>query len=184
MRASVDEVLRAAEEEGIDAQAAKGGTISLARTRPQWERAQHEVADARQWGRDEHELRLLDAEEAKAVLAGTRVRGATYTPDCAAIHPARLVRGLAEAVERRGVTIHERTRATAIAPGRVVTDHGILRAENVIRATEGYTCTLEGQKRQVIPVYSLVDRHRAAAAETSGTRSGCGGARRSATSVT
>ena len=156
MRASVDEVLRAAEEEGIDAQAAKGGTISLARTRPQWERAQHEVADARQWGRDEHELRLLDAEEARAVLTGTRVRGATYTPDCAAIHPARLVRGLAEAVERRGVTIHERTRAKAVAPGRVVTDHGILRAENVIRATEGYTCTLEGQKRQVIPVYSLV----------------------------
>ena len=28
---------------------------------------------------------------------------ATYTPHCAAIHPARLVRGLAEAVERRGV---------------------------------------------------------------------------------
>ncbi len=156
MRASVDEVLLAAEEEGIDAQAVKGGTISLARTRPQWERAQHEVAEARRWGRDEHELRLLDAEGAKAVLAGTHVRGATYTPDCAALHPARLARGLAEAVERRGVTLHERTRARSIAPGRVVTDRGILRAENVIRATEGYTCTLEGQKRQVIPVYSLI----------------------------
>ena len=156
MRASVDEVLQAAEEEGIDAQATKGGTISLARTGPQWERAQQEVADARRWGRDEHELRLLDAEEATAVLAGTRVRGATYTPDCAAIHPARLVRGLAEAVERRGVTLHEHTRAEAIAPGRVVTDHGTLRAEHVIRATEGYTCTLQGQKREVIPVYSLV----------------------------
>ncbi|MFZ2015655.1 MAG: FAD-binding oxidoreductase [Nocardioides sp.] len=156
MRASVDEVLLAAEEEGIDAHAVKGGTISLARSRPQWERAQHEVADARRWGRDENELRLLGAEEAQAVLAGTHVRGATYTPDCAAIHPARLARGLAEAVERRGVTIHERTRARSIAPGRVVTDRGILRAENVIRATEGYTCTLDGQKRQVIPVYSLI----------------------------
>ncbi len=35
---------------------------------------------------------------------------ATYTPDCAALHPARLVRGLARAVERRGGGIHERTR--------------------------------------------------------------------------
>jgi len=156
MRASVDEVLRAAEEEGIDAQTAKGGTISLARTGPQWERAREEVAEARRWGRDEHDLRLLDAEEATAVLAGTHVRGATYTPDCAAIHPARLARGLAEAVERRGVTLHEQTRATSIAPGRVTTEHGVLRAENVIRATEGYTCSLAGQKRTVVPVYSLI----------------------------
>jgi glycine/D-amino acid oxidase-like deaminating enzyme len=156
MRASVDEVLRAAEVEGIDAHAAKGGTISLARTRPQWERARAEVAEARRWGRDDQDLRLLDAEEAQAVLAGTDVLGATYTPDCAAIHPARLARGLASAVERRGVTVHEHTRASAIAPGRVVTEHGILRAEHVIRATEGYTCTLEGQRRQVAPVYSLI----------------------------
>jgi glycine/D-amino acid oxidase-like deaminating enzyme len=156
MRATVDEVLRAAEEEGIDAQAAKGGTISLARSGPQWERAQQEVAEARRWGRDEQDLRLLDAEEATAVLASTHVRGATYTPDCAAIHPARLVRGLAAAVERRGVTIHEHTRVDSIAAGRVVTEHGIMRAEHVIRATEGYTGSLDDHKRDVAPVYSLI----------------------------
>ena len=31
----------------------------------------------------------------------TDVLGGTYTPHCAAVDPARLVRGLAEAVERR-----------------------------------------------------------------------------------
>ena len=156
MRESVDEVLRAAEEEGIDARAAKGGTVVLARSDAQWTRAQAEVDDARSWGRGEDELRLLDAVEATDVLAGTRVLGATYTPDCAAIHPARLVRGLADAVVRRGVALYEQTPATAITPGAVVTRRGNLRAERVIRATEGYTPTLHGERRRLIPVYSLI----------------------------
>jgi glycine/D-amino acid oxidase-like deaminating enzyme len=156
MRDSVDEVMRASDAEGIDAHAAKGGTVSLARSPAQWARARAEVEDARSWGRGEDDVRLLDAAEAADVLAATRVRGATYTPDCAAIHPARLVRGLAHAVVRRGVTLYERTPATAIAPGRVVTRSGIVRAEHVIRATEGYTRSLEGLRRRVIPVYSLI----------------------------
>jgi glycine/D-amino acid oxidase-like deaminating enzyme len=156
MRASVDEVLRAGEEEGIDFHAAKGGTISLARSSAQWARARAEVATAREWGLGEDDIRLLDAAEATDVLAGTQVRGATYTPDCAAIHPSRLVRGLADAVVRRGVALYERTPATSIASGRVVTRNGILRAEHVIRATEGYTRSLEGQRRRTVPVYSLI----------------------------
>ena len=60
--------------------------------------------------------------EATAVLRGTRVRGATYTPDCAAAPPRRgWCAGWPTAVERRGVTLHERTRVTAIEPGRAVT---------------------------------------------------------------
>jgi glycine/D-amino acid oxidase-like deaminating enzyme len=156
MRESVDEIIRTAAEEGIDFHAAKGGTITLARSRAQWARARGEVAEARRWGLDEDDLRLMDAAEATGVLAATRVLGATYTPDCAAIHPGRLVRGLADAVVRHGVALYERTPATSIAPGRVVTRHGILRAEHVIRATEGYTPTLEGQRRRMVPVYSLI----------------------------
>lgn len=156
MRATVDEVARVCAAEGIDAHLAKGGTIALARGRAQWRRAQAEVAEARTWGRGEDDLQLLGAGEAAAILRGTRTVGATYTPDCAALHPARLVRGLAEAVERRGVSVHERTRVTAIEPGRAVTEHGVVRAETVVRATEGYTARLPGQSRTLIPVYSLV----------------------------
>ncbi len=156
MRESVDEVLRSAAEEGIDFHAAKGGTIALARSSAQWARARQSVAEARSWGLGEDDVRLLDADQATEVLAGTRVRGATYTPDCAAIHPGRLVRGLADAVVRRGVALYEQTPATAIEPGRVVTRNGILRAEHVIRATEGYTRSLEGLRRRTVPVYSLI----------------------------
>lgn len=156
MRETVDEVGRVAAAEGIDAHLAKGGTIALARSRAQWRRARAEVADARTWDRGEDDVRLLDRDEATAVLHGTRTVGATYTPDCAAVHPARLVRGLADAVERRGVTIHERTRVQSIEPGRAHTGHGDVRARTVLRATEGYTANLPGEERSVVPVYSLV----------------------------
>ncbi len=156
MRATGDEVLTVAAAEGIDARARKGGTIALARTPSQWRRAQDEVAHARTWGREEDDVRLLDAGHARARLAATDVLGATFTPDCAAVHPARLVRGVARAVERRGGVIHERTRVSAIAPHRVDTDHGVVRADVTVRATEGYTAGLEGMRRDVAPVYSLV----------------------------
>ena len=143
MRGTVDEVLRVAGVEGIDAHAAKGGTIVPART-------------AVQWGRGEDDVALLSAAEAEAVLAATRTRGATYTPDCAAVHPARLVRGLASAVERHGVAVHERTRVTTIEPGRAVTEHGTVQADVVVRATEGYTASLSGQRRTMAPVHSLI----------------------------
>jgi glycine/D-amino acid oxidase-like deaminating enzyme len=98
-----------------------------------------EVAEARAWGRGEDELVLLDAAQATDRLAADGVLGGTWTPDCAAVHPLRLVRGLAEAVERRGGVVHERTRVTRLEPGRAVTRHGTVRAEVVVRATEAWT---------------------------------------------
>lgn len=156
MRDSVREVADAASDLGIDAQLARGGTIALVRSPAQLHRAQAEVAHARSWGVTEEQLAMLDADEARARLDATRTIAATYTPDCAAIHPLRLVRGLADAVERRGVVVHERTRVTAIEPGRATTPAGTVTAGTVVRATEGYTPGLPGHRREVIPVYSLV----------------------------
>jgi glycine/D-amino acid oxidase-like deaminating enzyme len=156
MRATVDEVGRAVEAEGIDAHWAKGGTVVLARTRAQLTRARADVEHARRWGQGEDDVRLLDGQEARSMLAATQVRGATYTPDCAVVHPGRLVAGLADAVERRGVTIYEGTRATGLEQGQVRTDRGTVRADIVVRATEGYTRSLRGRRRELAPVYSLI----------------------------
>jgi glycine/D-amino acid oxidase-like deaminating enzyme len=87
--------------------------------------------------------------------------GATFTPHCAAIQPALLARGLADAVERRGVRLHERTEVLDICPagGRgpsVVTNGGTVHAEVVVRATEAWTPTLPGSERDIVPVYSLM----------------------------
>jgi glycine/D-amino acid oxidase-like deaminating enzyme len=153
MRATIDEVAQVVHEEGIDAELTKGGTVVLARTAPQLARARAEASTAADWDED---LTFLTADQARARINATGVLGATYTPDCAALHPAKLARGLARAVERHGVTLHERTRVTAIRPHEAITDRGTVRAEVVVRATEGYTPGLAGLRRALIPVYSLI----------------------------
>jgi glycine/D-amino acid oxidase-like deaminating enzyme len=140
---AVDEVGRVAAAEGIDCDYAKGGTISLARTRAQLRRIRDEPG-------------FVDADAARRICGATRVLGGLYSPDCAALHPAKLVRGLATAAERRGVTIHEGTRVLRLTRGEVVTDRGTVRARTVVRALEGYTPSLPGHRRTVAPVYSLM----------------------------
>lgn len=156
MQLAVDEVGRVAALEGIDCSWRKGGTVALARTPMQLRRAETDVQDARSWGFGPDDLRLLDVQEARGRLAATDVLGGTYTPHCAAVHPARLVRGLARAVEARGVTIHETTPVTSIEPHLVRTTRGTVRADVVVRATEGFTATLPGHRRDIAPVYSLM----------------------------
>ena len=156
MVGSVDEVGRVAAEEGIDAHVARGGTIALARSGPQLTRARAEVEHARSWGLGEGDLRLLDADETRTVAGANDVLGATYTPHCSALHPARLARGLAATVVRRGVRLHEQTRVLRISPGVVTTERGSVRARHVVRATEGYTRDLAGERRTLAPIHSLV----------------------------
>jgi glycine/D-amino acid oxidase-like deaminating enzyme len=154
--ATVDEVGRVAAEESIDCGFRKGGTIGLARTPVQLERARAEVAAARAGDLGDHHLEWLPADEASSRLAATDVLGATYTPHCAAIDPFRLVRGLADAVLRRGVDIYEATPVTRLSAGEAVTPYGAIRAQVIVRATEGYTAGLPGQRRAMLPVYSLM----------------------------
>lgn len=156
MQETVREVGRVVEREGIDAHYRRGGTVSLARTPVQLARLTEAVRTARSRGFTEDDERMLGADEARAILGAGDVLGGTFTPHCAAVHPARLVRGLARVVEAAGVTIFEQTTVRSIEPGRVTTDAGVVRAEIVLRATEGYTPTLRGERRTVVPVYSLM----------------------------
>lgn len=156
MIASVDEISRVADLEGWDIQWRKGGTLIAARTPLQWQSAQEEVASARSWGFGSNHLHLLGRDEARSRIGASDVLGATFTPDCAALNPARLVRQLAAAVVRSGVRLHEHTRVSAIEPGIVRTEHGTVRADVVVRATEGYTRSLTGQMRTLAPVYSMM----------------------------
>ncbi len=156
MHETVREVGRAVEAEGIDADYHRGGRVTLARSPVQLDRIRGEVATAHARGFTEEDERLLDADEASGILGATSVLGGSFTPHCAVVHPSRLVRGLARVVEASGVTIHEQTRVSSIAQGRVETDAGTVRAEVVVRATEGYTARLPGLRRTVAPVYSLM----------------------------
>lgn len=147
---TVDEVGRVLRSAGIDADFARGGTLAYARSAPQKRAALGEIAQANAYGVDE--LTWLGADEARAEGA----LGAVLDRNCARLHPAKLVRGLASAVERRGVRILEGTEVTAIAPGRVTTTRGVVTADRIVRATEGYTAGLRGERRRLLPLYSLM----------------------------
>jgi glycine/D-amino acid oxidase-like deaminating enzyme len=153
---TVDEVGRVCVAEGIDCGFAKGGTVRVARNDAQLARQRKEVEHHHAAGLSDDDLRVLDRTEAHRRLAATDIVGGLFFAHTAALHPAKLVHGLAHAVERRGVTIAERTTATRIAPGVVDTDHGRLRAPTIVRATEGYTASLDGEARTLAPLYSLM----------------------------
>lgn len=153
---TVAEVGRVVAAEGIQCDWAHGGTVSVARNAAQAERLRGHVEHLRHYGATEDDMTLLDAGETAARCATTDIVVGAFTPHCAAIQPARLVRGLGRAVERRGVVIHESTRVEEIRPRRVVTSAGTVRAEVVVRATEAFTPGIKGLRRVVAPVYSLM----------------------------
>lgn len=151
LRDTVPEVIRAARTEGIEADIHETRELCVAFNAPQMDRLRAEVAERQHWGED---LWLLDAAETARRLHLPGAVGAYELPGVARVQPARLVMGLARAVERLGVPIHEGTRALALRPGAVVTDRGTLAARIVLRCTEGYTAALPGASRSCLPLNS------------------------------
>lgn len=151
---SVSDLGDTARSEGWDIHWAHGGTIVAARTPLQLERSGTEVAEAEEWGLDAP--RLLSAAQATSIMRATDTLGGTFTPHCAALHPARLVRLLARTVVERGCLLFEHTRVEHMEPGAARTTRGTVRARYVIRATEGYTSRMAGMRRTLAPVYSLM----------------------------
>jgi glycine/D-amino acid oxidase-like deaminating enzyme len=153
---SVDEVGRVSEKESIDCHFTKGGNITVA-TEEAHRESLLEDADAwRKLGFGEEDIHWLEPDDCAKRIAPARNFGGLYFSHCASIHPARLVRGLAEVVERRGVQIYERSPVTAIETGGVATAAGRVRAKTVVRATEGYTKTLPGHRLRLMPLHSMM----------------------------
>lgn len=153
---TVDEVGRVCQAENIDCHYARGGTLRVATAGFHADVHRRELDARYRLGFTEADYRWLDPETARARLNLQPNHGALYSAHCAAIQPARLVRGLADAAMRLGVRLLERTPVQRIQPGLVVTNRGSMRAARIIRATEGYTASLEGERRAVLPVYSMM----------------------------
>ncbi len=140
VRGSVDEVIAVARLEEIEADIVRSGVLHVARSQAQADRLGGELSAAQ-------------------VAERVRVAGAVsghFDPDCARVHPAKLVAGVARAVRERGVRIHEGTRAVRIEPGAVVTDRGTVRAPVVLRCLEGFTAGLTGHRREWLPMNSAI----------------------------
>lgn len=152
MGGTVDEVIRVAEAEGIDADIRRTDELMIAVNPAQAARMQAEVDHRRAWGEDR--VRAIGRDEVMARVRIPEALGAMQVGGVARLQPAKLARGLAAAVERLGVRIAEGTAVTGIAAGAVTTARGTVRAPVILRATEGFTATLPGLRRDWLPLNS------------------------------
>lgn len=150
----VDEIGAVIEREKIDAKFAKAGVLMLARSPLEARSFRESVAEDRLWGFGPEDTVYLDRDEVHPRIRAAGLLGAKYNAHSASLDPARLVQGLAAAVERMGGTIFEQTRVQAIEPHRAVCERGTVSANYVIRATEAYSGWVNGYKRAIVPVHT------------------------------
>lgn len=154
MRGAVDEVIAVATAKGIDADIAKDGLLHVARNRAQLTRLQEALQFERTWGAGPEDFVVLSRDEMDDRIRIDNTQGGLYSPHCARVQPAKLVQGLARAVEAAGVTIYEQTTVTDIRQGRALTDRGTVRAPVILRCLEGFTATIPGERRNWLPMNS------------------------------
>jgi glycine/D-amino acid oxidase-like deaminating enzyme len=156
MNDAVDEVLRVTEAEGIDIDAVKSGIVAVARNPAQLQRLKAGVEEERRWGVTEDDVQLLARDELDARIRVAGALGGSWSRHCARIHPVKLARGLAAAVEALGVPIYEGTTVTEIRPHEAVTEHGTVRAKHVLRCLEGFSAGIKGERRTWLPMNSSI----------------------------
>jgi glycine/D-amino acid oxidase-like deaminating enzyme len=159
VQAAVDEIERVCNQEKIDAGFRRAGTLSLARSEHQLKAIQAGHRAYEQIGLADH-YQFLTPAQAEERIRVTNVHGALYTPDGASIHPGRLVRGLARAVEARGGIIYEQTAVEDFVSGEKAclrTSAGEVRARKaIVLAGEAYLTRFPKLHRSLLPVYSLI----------------------------
>ncbi|WP_022881039.1 NAD(P)/FAD-dependent oxidoreductase [Gryllotalpicola ginsengisoli] len=149
---AVDEVIRVAAAEGIDADIHKGGEFLVAYDAPQLERLIAFARSEQQWA--ETDLELYSAEEARRRIDVAGTMGAAWHPHTARLHPAKLAAGLRRTVLELGVELYEGTCVTELRPFAAITDRGVVQAAAIVRATEGFTAGLAGAHRDWLPLNS------------------------------
>ena len=159
MNSAVDEVSRFCHVESVDAHFHRGGILTLARGENQVSMLQASYdAYSRLGLREQYEL--LSPEQVQERIKVTRVCGALFARENASVHPARLVRGIARAIERRGATIYEKTQITGFKEGSaasLLAAGGEIRVRRaLVLAGESYLTQLSRLHRVVLPIYSLI----------------------------
>lgn len=152
-----DEVARVTEREGIACDLRKGGVLYCAARYPEQRvRLRRYLEQLRALGLGEDDYRWLGPSELAEQLRVANAHGALYSPHCATIDPAKLVRGLARCVEALGVQLCERSAVIDWRPGWVCTAQGSVRADWVVPAVEGYAAALAPLGQHQLPVQSLL----------------------------
>ncbi len=153
---TVREVGEVAQQESIDCHYERSGTLEVAVNPAHMQRLNAELEYARSLGFGEANYLPLTATQTTQRLNIHGTLGGLLLSDCAAIHPSRLARGLANTLEKMGVQIFEQSPVLSV-DGRVVrTAQARVTAETVILATESYSRDLPGLKRRLVPMHSMM----------------------------
>ena len=153
---AVTEVGRVAQHESIDCHFEQAGALEVAVLPAQLKRLREDLESMHGRGFSDKDYRWLSADETRGKLNIDRSLGGLLMSHCATIHPARLAWGLAEAVEKRQIRLCEQTPVLEITGRQLHTPRGNVTAQSIVLATEGYTDTLPGQQRRLIPVHSMM----------------------------
>ena len=152
-----EEVKSVIEREGIDCDYRKGGALYCAARYPEQEASLRQYLDKLySQGLNENDYRWLSPEQLAQQIRMAKPYGAIYAPHVATLHPAKLVRGLARAVERMGVRIYENSPVNHWQAGSLRTAQASVRSRWVVPAVEGYSVTLPPLGRYQLPVQSLI----------------------------
>lgn len=154
------EMKQALDQHSIHCDYALGGTLTVARNRPQVQRLAHLAKEETSFGATDSDIALLDKTEVDSRIKVTDTHAALFTPNCAALHPRKLVNGLALACLQMGVSLVEGIDVVSYTSGSVNTRHNgqqtDLRCDWVVRATEGYSSNFRQARRELIPLYSFM----------------------------
>jgi glycine/D-amino acid oxidase-like deaminating enzyme len=147
--ATVDEVIDVCAQEHIDADIIKSGVLLAARSNAQMARMHSALSGHSGYS----EIPLVEFND-RIRISGNL--GGVFNPQCARVHPAKLVDGLRRVVQQRGVTIFEDSRVIDICPGKASTSRGEVQAPIILRCLEGFTAQLSGHKRDWLPMNSAM----------------------------
>jgi glycine/D-amino acid oxidase-like deaminating enzyme len=150
---TVPEIARVCAAEGIDADLRETEELMVASNPAQLQRLNEEIEHLRHWGEGPR-LKVLSADDLRQRISMPGALGAASLSGMLRVQPAKLVRGLADAVERAGAEIFEDTEVLDYAPNRVTTAHGTVTAPIILRATEGFTASLPGHRCEWLPLNS------------------------------
>lgn len=153
---TVPEIAQVANTEGINCHFEQSGHLAAAVLPAQDVRLREHVDELLQLGFSTDDCHYLNARELDEKIHIDGALGGMFMAHCAAIDPARLVRGLASAVERQGVAVYENTPATHFGPGVVNTPYGLVCTEHILIATEGYSGSLSQMRRKLMPIHSMM----------------------------
>ncbi|HXV64183.1 MAG TPA: FAD-binding oxidoreductase, partial [Vicinamibacteria bacterium] len=152
----LEEIVRS---ESIDCDWRRSGHICLAYKPSHFEGMRKSV----QWFREElgHEVQALSPAELPSEIGSRVFHGGILDEYSGGLQPAKYVYGLARAVARRGVRLHEQIIISRVARLRdgfeIHTNQGVLRAGEVLIATNGYTDALVPPlERRIFPVGSYI----------------------------